>query len=272
VSRTLFPWFNFMQDPSLHKYLATSLFTLSVLHGGMKFYRKSEKKKKTVFIIALLAILAIVLGLVAVPYINRHFRTVEIDYNEKVSGDKIREGKEFLIVYFTRVGNTDFEEDVDAVSGASLLKADGRLMGNTELMAHMLRDITGCEIVPITLKGEKYPSSYSDTVVVAGKELKNDARPEIEAIDISGYSSIILVYPLWWGTIPMPVATFLEEHDFTGKTIYALITQGSAGFGSSIGDIEKMAKDANVVKGLSIYCDDIPDVRDELKDWIEEIR
>ena len=271
VSRTLFPWFSFLQDPSLHKYLATSLLALSVIHGGMKFYRKSAKKKRTVFIIALLTILALVLGLAAVPYINRHFRTVEIDYDEKVSGDKIQTEDSILTVYFTRIGNTDFENDVDVVSGASLLKANGILMGNTEFMAHMLRDISGCEIVPITLKGEKYPSSYTDTVVVAGKELKNDARPEIKDIDISSYSSIILVYPIWWGTIPMPVATFLENNDFSGKNLYLLATQGSMGFGSSTKDISELAKGANVIEGLSIYCDDIPDVRNRLMEWMKNM-
>jgi flavodoxin len=270
VSRTVFPWFNFLQSPALHKYLATALLALSVIHGGMHFYIRSKKKKKTVFIIVLLTGLAIVLGLVAVPYINRHFRTVEIDYGSKVSGEKIQTENTPLVIYFTRVGNTDFEADVDVVSGASLLKADGIMMGNTELMAHMIRDILGSKIIPITLTGEKYPSSYSDTVVVAGRELKNDARPEIEDIDISDSDSIILIYPLWWGTIPMPVATFLEDNDFDGKKLYLLTTQGSAGFGSSISDVTGMTKGAEIIKGLSIYCDDIPDVRDELEDWISK--
>ncbi|MBO4920831.1 MAG: hypothetical protein J5372_02830 [Lachnospiraceae bacterium] len=272
VSRTIFPWFNFLPSPALHKYLATSLLTLSVIHGGMKLYRKSVNKKKAVIIIVILAILALVLGLAAVPYINRHFRTVEINYDENVNGEKTISNDKLLTVYFTRLGNTDFEEDVDAVSGASLLKADGVLMGNTELMAHMLNSISGCDIVPITLTGEKYPSSYTDTVVVASKEIKENARPEIEDIDISGYDTIILVYPLWWGTIPMPVATFLENNDFTGKTIYLLATQGSAGFGSTVEDVAALAKGANVVKGLSIYCDDIPYVRDQLEEWMKSLR
>ena len=144
-------------------------------------------------------------------------------------------------------------------------------MGNTELMAHMLKDIIGCEIVPITLKGEKYPSSYSDTVVKAGSELRKDARPEIEDIDAADYESIILVYPLWWGTIPMPVASFLEGSDLNGKTLYLLATQGSAGFGSSVSDITEMARGARIVKGLSIYGDDIPNARKELEDWIKQL-
>ena len=270
VSRTLFPWFTALQNPTIHKYLATSMLTLSVLHGGMHFYIRSKNRKRTGIIIALLMILALVLGLVAVPYINRHFRKVEIGYTEKVNGENVQSSGKILTVYFTRVGNTDFEPDVDVVSGASLLKADGVLMGNTELMAHMLKNIIGCEIVPITLTGEKYPSSYMDTVTVAGKELKNDARPAVEEIDVKDYDSIILVYPLWWGTIPMPVATFLENTDLSGKKLYLLATQGSMGFGSSVSDIKDLAKGAEVIEGLSIYCDDIPNVRDELAAWVKE--
>ena len=70
----------------------------------------------------------------------------------------------------------------------------------------------------------------------------------------------------------MPVATFLESNDFTGKMIYLLATQGSFGFASSTSDIEKMAKGANVIEGLSIYCDDIPNVRAEITEWLKSIK
>nr|MCR5331033.1 flavodoxin [Lachnospiraceae bacterium] len=128
-----------------------------------------------------------------------------------------------------------------------------------------------CTITPITVTGKKYPSSYADTVSVAGKELREDARPAVEDIDISGYDRIILVYPIWWGTVPMPVATFLENNDFTGKTLYLLASQGSAGFGSSTKDIKKMAAGADVIEGLSIYCDDITGARSTIGEWLEEI-
>lgn len=143
------------------------------------------------------------------------------------------------------------------------------LVGNT---VHEIQDAIGSEVIPITLTGEKYPSSYMDTVSVGSREIKEDARPAIEDIDISGHNKIILVYPIWWGTVPMPVATFLEANDFTGKTIYLLATQGSYGFASSTSDIKKMAKGAEVVEGLSIYCDDIPNVRSELAEWLKKIK
>ena len=273
VSRVIFPWFKFMMEPVFHRYMATAVLTLSFIHGGMHYYFIAKSKKKAVVIITLLAIAGLAIGLALVPYLNRHLRKVEVVFEEKVRGEKVEmTGETPLVVYFTRVGNTDFEPDVDAVSGASLMRADGVLMGNTQLMALMIQDATGAEVVPITLTGEKYPYSYMDTVSVGGREIREDARPAIEDIDISGHNKIILIYPIWWGTVPMPVATFLEANDFTGKTIYLLATQGSYGFASSTSDIRKMAKGADVVEGLSIYCDDIPNVRAELAEWLKKIK
>lgn len=271
VSRTLFPWFRLAGSTDLHVYLATAVLTLAVLHGGMHGFIRTKKKKLAAALIAAGCAAAIAVGLALVPYLNRHFKTVEIDYSEAVSGEKVSwNGSKPLVVYFTRVGNTDFASDVDAVSGASLMLANGELMGNTQLLADMVSDAVGCDKEAITLTGEKYPSSYSDTVSVAGKELNSGARPGIEKIDVSGYDTVILVYPLWWGTIPMPVAAFLEDCDFSGKTIYLIATQGSSGYGSSIDDIKEMAPGADIMPVMSIYCDDIPDSRQRIGEWLRQ--
>ena len=272
VSRIIFPWFHVLGDSDLHRLLATALLTLAVIHGGMHMYFRSRRKWQVVCGIVLGCVLTSVLGLWAVPYMNRHFRRVEIDYEQSVSGEKVSWTREKpLVVYFTRVGNTDFEENVDVVSGASLMLASGKLTGNTELLAAMLCDALDCEMQAITLTGERYPSSYNGTISVAGKELRENARPEISPIDISGYETVILVYPIWWGTVPMPVATFLTENDFTGKQLYLMATQGSRGFAQSTGDVRKMAPGATVTEGISIYCDDIPYVREEITQWLNSI-
>ncbi len=272
VSRTVFPWFHFAGDSGFHRIMATVLLTLSVIHGGMHVFIRSRKKKTVVAGIAAGAMLSLVLGLWAVPYMNRHFRHVETDYEAAVSGEKVSwNGEKPLVVYFTRVGNTDFDEDVEAVSGASLMLASGKLTGNTQLLSAMICDAVGCDSEAITLSGEKYPSSYDDTISVAGKELKENARPKINPIDISAYDSIILVYPIWWGTVPMPVASFLTENDFTGKNIYLVATQGSSGFAKSTEDIQEMASGASVTEGISVYCDDIPDARGQIVQWLNRI-
>lgn len=235
---------------------------------------KSVKKSKKKWIILAIIGIGIILVLVlwAIPYMNRHYRRVEIDYESAISGDKVSwSGEKPLVVSFTRVGNTDFEEDVNAVSGASLMLASGTLTGNAQLLADMVSDAVECDHSEITLTGEKYPSSYNDTTAVARTELKDNARPEIEPIDVSGYDTIILVYPIWWGTMPMPVATFLEENDFTGKKIYLVATQGSSGFAQSTKDVQEMASGAEVIEGVSIYCDDIPSAREEVVKWLKSL-
>jgi len=272
VSRLLFPWFKFLQSPDLHRCLAAAVFTLAAVHGGMHFYIRTRKKKRAALLITLIAAACLALSLFGPPYINRHFRIVKVDHDKAVQGEKVQwNGKKPLVVYFTRLGNTDFDDDVDAVSGASLMYADGVLTGSNQLIADMLKDMLDCDTKPITLTGEKYPSSYGATVSAASKQLKNDARPEIEPIDVSGSDSMILVYPLWWGTVPPPVSTFLESTDLRGKTIYLVATQGSSGFSKSTGDIKKSASGADVKEVISIYCEDIPTCRDTLLQHIKKI-
>ena len=272
VSRTLFPWFHFMGNSDIHRYLATGILALSVIHGGLNVALRSRRKKAVFAVTAVCTVLSLILGLWAVPYMNRHFRQVDVDFEQAVSGEKASwSGQKPLVVYFTRVGNTDFDEDVDIVSGASLMLASGKKMGNTELLAEMLCDMIGCESKAITLTGEKYPSSYNDTIAVAGTELKEDARPDIQPVNISEYGTIILVYPIWWGTIPMPVATFLTDNDFTGKEVLLLATQGSSGFAKSTADVKELIPGASVKEGISIYCDDIPKAREEIRQWINQL-
>lgn len=271
VSRLLLPQFRSFGSADLHTYLATAVLTLAVLHGGIKGFMMTKKKKLTAVLIATGCIASTAVGLALVPYLNRHFKVVDIDLNEKISGEKVKlSGRKPLVVYFTRLGNTDFEDNIDAVLGASLLLADGELMGSNQFIAEMIENAVDCDVRAITLTGEKYPSSYGDTVSVAGKELRANERPSIEPIDVSSYDSVILVYPLWWGSVPMPVATFLESADFTGKDLFLIATHGSSGYGSSVDDIKSMAKGADVHEVMSIYCDDIPDSRGRIVEWLKK--
>ena len=269
VSRFLFPKVTILGSSDLHRYMATAVLTLGVLHGALVGIRRAKNRRTAVILTCLACIAALSLGLFAVPYMNRHLKKVDISYAEKAPRSTVEwPGAKPLVVYFTRVGNTDFEPDVDAVSGASLMIMDNTLTGSDRFLADIVADIIGCESVPITLTGELYPSSYDDTISVAGDELRAKARPSIEPIDTSGYDSIILIYPLWWNSIPMPVASFLEQNDMTDKTIYLIATQGSSGYGNTISEIEDLCPSATVILGTSIYCEDIPDAADELLDVI----
>ena len=73
-----------------------------------------------------------------------------------------QEGGSTLIAYLSRVGNTDFPEDVDAVTTASLMRKDGVLLGNTQYIASLIQEHTGGDLFLIETK-EKYPADYDET-------------------------------------------------------------------------------------------------------------
>lgn len=90
--------------------------------------------------------IAVIAGYFLVPYVKRHYMPVSVDVNKATEMKKVDMGqKKILTVYFTRAGNSDFEEDVDAVSSASLLEDDGELISNSQLLATMVQKSVGGE-------------------------------------------------------------------------------------------------------------------------------
>ena len=92
--------------------------------------------------------------------------------------------------------------------------------GNTENVAKNIAEATGFDLFEIKT-AKAYPEDYDAVLDLAKKEQNRNARPELATHiqDIEQYDTILLGYPCWWGTLPMPVFTFLEEYDFSGKRI-----------------------------------------------------
>ena len=98
-----------------------------------------------------------------------------------------------------------------------------------------------------------YPDEYMKMIEVSKEELNAKARPAIkEDIDISKYDTIYIGWPCWWGTLPMCMFTFIEKHDWTGKTVIPFTTHEGSGFGSGLRDLKAAVKGATATKGLSI--------------------
>ena len=89
----------------------------------------------------------------------------------------------------------------------------------------------------------------------AQEDQHKQVRPELsEHLDNMGeYDVILLGYPNWWASIPMPIASFLEEYDFSGKTIIPFCSHGGGRFGQSLTAIAKLAPDAAMGEGLSVH-------------------
>ena len=76
-------------------------------------------------------------------------------------------------------------------------------------------------------------------------------------------------YPNWWASIPMPVASFLEEYDFSGKTIIPFCSHGGGRFGQSLTTIAKLAPDAVMGEGLSVHYAGGSSLPDDITAWRE---
>ncbi len=144
-------------------------------------------------------------------------------------------------------------------------------VGNTQIVAEMVHSILSCEIFRIQAISA-YPSNYDQAAKVAREELFKGARPEIlsRVQDMPGYEAILLGYPNWWGIMPMAVYTFLEQYDFTGKTILPFCTHEGSGLGRSEAEIKRLCPKADVREGLAIRGSSVGGAKPEIEKWLEK--
>ena len=225
-------------------------------------------KGKSFYFASMLVFILAVGAVFGLPYLDRWFHKVEVNRSELLRGDKLNLDGKILIVYFSRVGNTNFPAEVDAVSGASLMLDGKNIVGNAQMIAEFVQNITGGDIFP--LQTEKiYPANYSETTKVAHKEFLNGELPTITKFpNVEGYDKIILIYPLWWSNLPKSVEHFLRSYDLTDKKIYPIVTHGGGGLGDSI-DTLKNSTLAEIATPLDIYSSDIPASRKIIFDWLK---
>ena len=174
-------------------------------------------------------------------------------------------------VYFSRVGNTDFPSDIDAVTSASLNRIDGELKGNAQLMAEWIADEADCEVFEIVSE-ESYPVDYNATVDQAKQEQADNKRPKLKYgfENIDDYDTIWLAFPNWWADLPMPVYSFFEEYDLSGKNIYVFITHEGSGYSSTVKTIRELEPDANVVEARSVKGGSVSDEENSIREYVKE--
>lgn len=235
---------------------------------------EQRKKHKKIYLIAGVVLAAVFIAVYFfVPYAKRHYMPVSVDVDEAAAMEEADMGdRKVLTVYFTRVGNSDFEEDVDAVSSASLMKDGGTLVGNSQLLAAMVHNAVGGEVYAIQTE-KKYPSSYNDTVSVAKDEMDSDENVALSGNlpELNRYDTVVLVFPVWWGSVPGAVKSFLQSDDLTGKTIYPLVTHGGSGAGNSVEDIRKLCKADVSNDVLEVFDDDVTNVAGIVAEWLESL-
>ena len=142
--------------------------------------------------------------------------------------------------------------------------------GNTRGIAEEIQSQTGADLFEIELV-TPYSTDYNTVLMEAQRDQNRQARPEIKnkVENFEQYDTILLGYPNWWASIPMPIASFLEEYDFSGKTIIPFCSHGGGRFGQSLTAITKLAPDAVMGEPLSIHYSGGSSLPDDIAAWLE---
>ncbi len=174
-----------------------------------------------------------------------------------------------LIAYFS-VMETD---DVDTVASASRVVVDGEVLGNNQYIAQIIQQETGGELFSIETVQE-YPTTHDPLLEFAYNEKADNARPELatQIENPDSYGVIFLGYPNWNADLPMPLYTFLEEYDFSGKIIIPFTTHGGSGFSRTIQTISELQPNATVISdGFSISRNSVSGAESDVVDWLNGI-
>lgn len=178
-------------------------------------------------------------------------------------------GSKILITYFT-VPEAD---GVDTVAGASRVASESGVVGNTEFIANEVQKNIGGDLFKIETV-QTYPNIHDDLLEFAYNEKNEDARPalisKIENMD--DYDVVFVGYPNWNADLPMPLYTFFDEYDFSGKTIIPFVTHGGSSFSATINTIKELEPNAVVVEeGLSVSRNNIASAESDVKEWTKTL-
>ena len=88
--------------------------------------------------------------------------------------------------------------------------------------------------------------------------------------DLSRYDVVFLGYPNWNADLPMPLYTFLESVDLSGKTILPFTVHGGSGFSRTISTIQELQPGATVIEdGLSISRNSVAEAQSAVAEWMQ---
>ena len=144
-------------------------------------------------------------------------------------------------------------------------------VGNTKIVADYITELTGAKQFEIVT--HKYDGmAYNPLIELAKKEASSGELPPYEGdVDLSGFDTVYIGGPIWWGTYPQVMFTFFKKHanDLKGKTVIPFTTHEGSGLGSCVEDVKKAFPGAIVTKGFSIYGHDVRTGKAKVEKWLK---
>ena len=169
--------------------------------------------------------------------------------------------------------NNNTKANADTSANKNVLVAYFSATGTTKKVAENLAKATVgdlYEIKPVKAYTNADLNWHDNNSRTSVEMNDQKSRPEIVTGDlaIENYDTIYLGFPIWWGTAPKVVHTFLEQYDFSGKKIIIFATSGSSGLGNTANTLKQsVSKTTAVIEGDVLNSN--PSVKD-LKQWVKK--
>ena len=167
-----------------------------------------------------------------------------------------KEQSDILLVYFSRTGEQYGVGEIET--------------GNTAIVAQMIAEITKADVFEILPEDDYYPYTYDELTEIAKQEQNDHIRPVIkdEVPDLSGYQTVFIGSPVWWGDWPMIMYTFFEENAdaLAGKTLIPFNTHAGSGLSGFDKKLAAACPGSTVGKGLSIAGKDAQNAQDTVRE------
>lgn len=144
--------------------------------------------------------------------------------------------------------------------------------GNTAVAAEYIQKAAGGDLFEIETE-KTYQKDHMKMIYEAQEEIQKDIRVAVKALPESweSYDTIFLGYPNWWNTLPMPVVSFAERLDFTGKRVFPFCTNEGSGLGGSVEKLRELCTGVVVEDGISIRGSQAASSQDILSNWVKRI-
>lgn len=191
----------------------------------------------------------------------------ETQEEQQDSAEKAGSGN-ILVAYFSWADNAILAEDVDAVTSPSVIPP-----GNVQQLAGWVQEETGGDLFSIRVT-DPYPSDWDECLDRANQERGDDARPELaeNVADMEQYDTIFLGYPNWWYGVPMPLLSFLDQNDLSGKEVYLFCSHGTGGLANSVELITDAAPEAVISDNIfDCYEEEAASSQQDIQDWVRKL-
>lgn len=165
-----------------------------------------------------------------------------------------------LVVYFSRTGEQYTVGVIDK--------------GNTAIVAEAIAERTGADLFEVIAEDDHYPMTYKELTDVAKKEQNNNDRPKYkgDVPDLSGYDTIFIGAPVWWGDWPMIMYTFFENNsgELSGKKLIPFSTHEVSGLSGFDKKLASACPGSTVLNGLAVRGNDCQNKQEDVKNKVNE--